>query len=206
MWDFTDCTKSNNKQKAEEKIDEHGFRTSKLRRWSLALLSILVRICVHGHCENSAKVLHSYQKCWFAWPLSSLLCVLTQRSRVSPLTSEMSDPPLRTAYFSAPDWPLWGLTHNWLVVFILLFWSCRFSWVQLLVWSSCQSWLRKVFWTLWHCFKDAGDKIPHLATHPRTHRDPHIHIHIYRYIHTHIHAHYRATMLPYFLFWLNWYF
>ena len=54
---------------------KHGFRTSKLRTWSLALLSILVCIYVHGHYENSAKVLHSYQKCKLIRPSSSLLCL-----------------------------------------------------------------------------------------------------------------------------------
>ena len=129
-------------------------------------------------------------------PSSSLLHVLTPCTEVLLPTNWPSAPDwpllcsgltaslLRTDRFSAPDWLLRGLTPNWLTLFILLFRSRRFSRGQLFVWPSRQSWQRKVFWTLRRCFKDAGDKIPSLVTHPRTHTK--IHIHTPKCTHTHL--------------------
>ena len=111
--------------------------------------------------------------------------------------SQLTNPQLRTDCFgvslpndrpTALDWLLWGLTPNWLTLFILLFWSCRFLWAQLFGWSSCQSRQRKVFWTLQCRFKDNGDKVPSLATHPRTY--PYMYIYIHTHTHTHTHKFY----------------
>ena len=105
------------------------------------------------------------------------------------------DNMLRTNCFSALDWPFRG--YPWLTLFIL-FRSRRFSQAQLFVWSSRPSRQRKkIFWTLRRCFKDAGDKIPSLATHPRTHIETHTHNHIYIYIYIYIYmnAHYHVTLI-----------
>ena len=99
---FTVCTKKQKKQNKtninqitnrgwKEETNKHGPRTVKLRKWSLALLCFLVCIS-YGQRENSAKVIHCYQKCWLIWLSSSLLCVLTP---YSGLTTSL----LRTDHF-----------------------------------------------------------------------------------------------------------
>ena len=127
------------------------------------------------YADSSLHRLH----CFVLTPCSGV-SLPTDRLGVSLLT--LNAPLLRTDCFSAP---------HWLTSFVLLLQTRRFSRVQFPVWSPHQYRPRKVFWTLRRRFKDVGDKISSLATHPRTHRDPHIIIHIN--IHTYINAHYRAT-------------
>ena len=93
---FTGCTKKKQQTNWEwkEETDKHGFRTAKLRRWSLALLSILVCIYVHGQHENSASPIQLPTHLAIVFT-----SVLTPCSRVSLPTSEMSDPPFRTDCF-----------------------------------------------------------------------------------------------------------
>ena len=90
-----------------------------------------------------------------------------------PLGSLTSDSLLRNPSPKCPSAP------DWLTSFFILFRSHRFSWTQLFVWSSHLYRQRKVFWTLRRRFKDVGDKIPSMATHPRTHRETHTYISIY---------------------------
>ena len=106
---------------------------------------------------------------------------------------------------SAPDWPLRGLTPNWLIlcfrltdVLHPLFRARMFSRAQLFMWSSRQNRQKKkkkVFWTLQCRFKDIGDKIPSLATYLRTHTQTHTNksIYIYIYIYTYTYATYGIT-------------
>ena len=108
---------------------------------------------------------------YWLFSLSSLLCVLTPCLRVLLPTHHPTSDCL-----SALDW---------LTSFVLLFWSHRFSQAQIFVWSFCQYRQRKVFWTLQHHFKDAGDEIPSLATHPQTHRETHTYSSIHIYTCTH---------------------
>ena len=117
----------------KEETDKHGFRTANLRKVKSGTFKHFVYICLAN--AKTAKIRHSYRKCW---PSSSLLCILTPFPGVS-LPTDHFRVSLRTNWPSAPEWSLRGLTPNWLTLFILLFRSRRFSWAQLFEWSSRQS-------------------------------------------------------------------
>ena len=146
-------------------------------------LIILVCIYVYGHRENSAKALLSDQKCWLIWLLTSLLFVswLHAPESHSQLTASL----LQTNCFSAPDWPLRGLTPNWLTLFIFLFRSHRFSWAQLFVRSSRQDKERS------SGHFGATLKMPEISSsawppiHEHTERPTHTHSYIFIYIYIH---------------------
>ena len=153
---FTGCTKIfNNKQQTEG-----GGRTDK-----------------HGfRTANAGK---------WSWRFFSILCIfiaIARTLRKSYTATKNADSSESLLWSLTPNRPPWSLNLNWHPS--SFFRSHRFSRAQVCVWFSHQYRQRKVFWTLQRCFKDAGDNICSLITHPWTQRDPHIFIHIYIYIYT----------------------
>ena len=114
-------------------------------------------------CESSTqlpKMLTYLAIVFITLCLDSMLPSLTPNWTIcSALTASL----LRTDHF--------GISR--LTLSILLFRFRRFLRAQFFVWSSRQSRQKKVSWTRRCRFKDAGDKIPSLATHPRTHTKTH---------------------------------
>ena len=72
---FTGCTKNkitNNREWKEEKTNTDS-KLQNAGRWSWHFLTFSV--CMYGYSKNSAKILHSHQRCWLIWSSSSLLRV-----------------------------------------------------------------------------------------------------------------------------------
>ena len=136
---FTGWTKDNNKTNKgwKKEREKHRFSTAKCRKVKLVLLTFSV--CMYGYCKNSVKILHSYQRCWLIWSLTSPLNVFVLDS-IPP--SDCSDPMswALNVWFSALE------SHPWLTnIYCLFFWSHRFMQWPLFVWFLCQNRQRKVF-------------------------------------------------------------
>ena len=160
-------------------------------RWSWHFLTF--SLCMYGYRKNSAKIWHSYQRCWLIsghrlhrsmshfWFHTAFRLV---RTHILQLTDQPRTPSPNCL---TPHSELWmsdallrSFTSNWLTSFIFFFFQSRmFTRAQLSVCSSRQN-RQRVPLDILTPVKNAKDKILFWTPiHEHTQRPTHIHPYIY---------------------------